>query len=107
MVQEQTISIIRFDIITKKEIQRIPLASLNNYGKIATYFGHKNNNKGLEDITVNYTNGHIFVMEEGYPGLLIELDSECKTLINYCLLDEKYGFKYPRIKSKKLDFILT
>ena len=48
VVQEQTNSIIRFDIITKTEIQRIPLASLNNYGKIATYFWHKNNNKGLE-----------------------------------------------------------
>ena len=53
VVQEQSNSIIRFDIITKKEIQRIPLASLNNYGKIATYFEHKNKNKGLKGITVN------------------------------------------------------
>ena len=104
VVQEQSNSIIRFDIITKKEIQRIPLASLNNYGKIATYFEHKNKNKGLEGITANYTNGHIFVVKEGNPGLLIELDSECKTLINYCLLDEKHVFKHPRTKSKKLDF---
>ena len=43
-------------------------------------------------------------MKEGNPGLLIELDSECKTLINYCLLDEKHGFKHPKIKSNKLDF---
>ena len=48
VVQEQINSIIRFDIITKKEIQRIPLASLNNYDKIATCFEHKNKNKGLE-----------------------------------------------------------
>ena len=104
VVQEQTNSIIRFDILTKKEIQRTPLTSLKDYDRIATHFEHKNKNKGLEGITVNYTNGHIFVVKEGEPGLLIELDSECKTLINYCLLDEKHGFKHPRIKSKKLDF---
>ena len=26
-------------------------------------------------------------------------------LVNYCELYEKHGFKYPRIKSKKLDFL--
>ena len=102
VVQEQTNSIIRFDILTRKEIQRTPLTSLKNYDKIATYFEYKN--KGLEGITVNYTSGHIFVVKEENSGLLIELDSEYKTLINYCLLDEKHGFKQPRIKSKKLDF---
>ena len=62
VVQEQTTSIICFDILTRKEIQRTPLASLNSYDKIATYFEHKNKNKGLEGITVNYKNGHIFVV---------------------------------------------
>ena len=37
-------------------------------------------------------------------GLLIELVSEGKTIVNYCKLNEKHGFKHPRIKSKKLDF---
>ena len=93
VVQEQTNSIIRFDILIRKEIQRTPLAYLNSYDKIATYFEHKN--KGLEGITVICTFGHIFALEERNPGLLIELNSECKTLINYCLLDEGHGFKHP------------
>ena len=56
VVQDQTNSIIHFDILTRKEIQRTPLASLNSYDKIATYFEHKNKNKnkGLEGITVNF-----------------------------------------------------
>ena len=103
-VQEESNSIIQFDIITRKEIQQIPLTTLKNYDQIAVYFNHKNQNKGLEGITINFNNNHIFVVKEGEPGLLIELDSKCETIMNHCKLNEKHGFKHPRIKSEKLDF---
>jgi uncharacterized protein YjiK len=103
-VQEESNSIIQFDIISSKEIQRIPLTSLKNYDQIAMYFNHKNQNKGLEGITINFNNNHIFVVKEGEPGLLIELDSKCETIINHYMLNEKHGFIHPRIKSEKLDF---
>jgi uncharacterized protein YjiK len=103
-VQEESNSIIQFDIISRKEIQQIPLRTLKNYDQIAVYFNHKNQNKGLEGITINFNNNHIFVVKEGEPGLLIELDSKCETIINHCKLNEKHGFKHPRIKSEKLDF---
>ena len=103
-VQEESNSIIQFDIISRKEIQQIPLTTLKNYDQIAVYFNHKNQNKGLEGITINFNNNHIFVVKEGEPGLLIELDSKCETIMNHCKLNEKHGFKHPRIKSEKLDF---
>ena len=103
-VQEESNSIIQFDIFSRKEIQQIPLATLKNYDQIAVYFNHADQNKGLEGITINVNNNHIFIVKEGAPGLLIELDAECKTIINYCKLNEKHGFKHPRIKSEKLDF---
>ena len=103
-VQEESNSIIQFDIISRKEIQQIPLTTLKNYDQIAVYFNHKNQNKGLEGITINFNNNHIVVVKEGEPGLLIELDSKCETIINHCKLNEKHGFKHPRIKSEKLDF---
>ena len=103
-VQEESNSIIQFDIISRKEIQQIPLRTLKNYDQIAVYFNHKNQNKGLEGITINFNNNHIFVVKEGEPGLLIELDSKCETIINHCKLNEKHGFKHPRIKSEKLDY---
>ena len=77
---------------------------MKNYNQIVHYFQDKDLNKGLEGITVNFNNDHVFILKEGKPGLLIELDSECKTILNYCELNEKNGFKHPRIKSKKLDF---
>ena len=103
-VQEESNSIIQFDIISRKEIQQIPLTTLKNYDQIAVYFNHKNQNKGLEGITINFNKNHIFVVKEGEPGLLIELDSKCETIINHCKLNEKHGFKHPRIKSEKLDY---
>ena len=103
-VQEESNSIIQFDIISRKEIQQIPLRTLKNYDQIAVYFNHKNQNKGLEGITINFNNNHIFVVKEGEPGLLIELDSKCETIINHYMLNEKHGFIHPRIKSEKLDF---
>ena len=36
-VQEESNSIIRFDIFSKKEIQRIPFATLKNYDRISVY----------------------------------------------------------------------
>jgi uncharacterized protein YjiK len=103
-VQEESNSIIQFDIISRKEIQQIPLRTLKNYDLISVHFNHKNQNKGLEGITINFNNNHIFVVKEGEPGLLIELDSKCETIINHCKLNEKHGFKHPRIKSEKLDY---
>ena len=67
-VQEESNSIIRFDIFSRKEIQRIPLATLKNYDQISVYFNHENRNKSLEGITINFINNHIFVVKEGEPA---------------------------------------
>ena len=44
-VQEESNSIIQFDIISRKEIQQIPLRTLKNYDLIAVHFNHKNKTK--------------------------------------------------------------
>ena len=67
-VQEESNSIIQFDIFTRKEIQQIPLATLKNYDQIAVYFTHADQNKGLEGITINFNNNHIFIVKEGAPA---------------------------------------
>ena len=104
VVQESSNSVVRFDIANRKEIRRTPLSAMKNYDQISNHFRNEAHNKGLEGITINFSNDHIFVIKEGKPGLLIELDSECKTILNYCVLNEKCGFKHPRVKPKKLDF---
>jgi uncharacterized protein YjiK len=103
-VQEETNSLIRFDISSKTEMSRTPLSAMNNFDQIAHYFNNKNQNKGLEGVTINFNNDHIFVVKEAKPGLLIELDSACRSILDYCELNEDHGFNHPRIDSKKLDF---
>lgn len=42
-------------------------------------------NKGLEGITFNATNGHIYCLNEASPGLLIELDENQQLINEYSL----------------------
>jgi uncharacterized protein YjiK len=77
---------------------------MKNYDQIVNHFRNDDRNKGLEGITINFNNDHVFIIKEGKPGLLIELDSECKKILNCCELTEECGFKHRRLKSKKLDF---
>jgi uncharacterized protein YjiK len=51
---------------------------MKNYDQIVNHFRNDDRNKGLEGITINFNNDHVFIAKEGKPGLLIELDSECK-----------------------------
>ena len=88
-VQETSNSVVHFDIANRKEIRRTSLHAMKNYNQIVHYFQDKDLNKGLEGITVNFNNDHVFILKEGKPGLLIELDSECKTILNFCELNEK------------------
>ena len=103
-VHESSNSVVHFDITNRKEIRRTPLSAMKNYDKIVNHFRNDDRNKGLEGITINFNNDHVFIVKEGKPGLLIELDSECKKILNYCELTEECGFKHRRLKSKKLDF---
>ena len=103
-VHESSNSVVHFDIANRKEIRRTPLSAMKNYDQIGNHFRNDDHNKGLEGITINFNNDHVFIVKEGKPGLLIELDSECKKILNYCELSEEYGFRHQRLKSKKLDF---
>ena len=103
-VQEETNSLITIDIATRRELHRRPLAAMHNYATIAKHFPETPNNKGLEGITVNTRNRHVFVVKEGQPGLLIELDAGCSTILSARLLTRANGFTHPTVGPDKLDF---
>ena len=77
---------------------------MKNYAQIANHFRNDDRNKGIEGITINLNNDHVFIAQEGKPGLLIELYSEYNNILNCCEPNEECGFKHLRLKSKKLDF---
>ena len=103
-VHEQTNSIITVDIASRKEISRQPLAAMENFGLVADHFPDPPDNKGLEGITVNTRNNHVFVVKEGRPGVLIEISPDLEAIIAARLLSATNGFKHPRVDPDKLDF---
>ena len=103
-VQEETNAVITIDIASRRELSRCPLAAMANYASIARYFPDPPDNKGLEGITVNTRTGHLFVVKEGRPGLLIELDGEGNSILQARLLNDSNGFVHPTVGAEKLDF---
>ena len=77
---------------------------MSNYDTIADYFPDPPDNNGLEGITVNTSNDHVFVVKEQRPGLLIELDPSLTTILSARVLQASQGFIHPELKAEKLDF---
>ena len=103
-VQEETNSLITIDIISRRELHQRPLSAMAHYSSLAEHFPDQPDNKGLEGITVNTTNEHVFVVKEAEPGLLIELDAACSTILSSRQLSEANGFSHPELRSDQLDF---
>ena len=104
VVQEETNAVLIIDIAARCERQRQPLAAMANYDTVAMHFPERPDNKGLEGITVNPVNGHVFVVKESQPGLLIELDAQCRSILSSRRLGEANGFSHPKVGPDKLDF---
>jgi len=104
MVQEETNSIITIDLESRRELSRRPLAGMENYDTISDYFPDPPDNKGLEGITVNTRNNHVFVVKEGRPGVLIEVSADQHSVLGSRLLSAENGFNHPKIGQDKLDF---
>ena len=103
-VQEDSNTVISVDLASRRELQHRPLAEMANYASVAMHFPAEPDNKGLEGITVNNTNQHVFVVKEARPGLLIELDPECSTILSSRLLTQANGFSHPKLGPRRLDF---
>ena len=103
-VQEPSNSVISVDLASGRELQHRPLAEMANYASVAMHFPSEPDNKGLEGITVNSTNQHVFVVKEGRPGLLIELDADFSTILSSRLLTTANGFSHPKHGPRRLDF---
>ena len=104
VVQEATNSVVLVDLKTRRERSRRPLSAMGNYATIAHHFPDPPDNNGLEGITVNTSNDHVFVVKERRPGLLIELDPSLTPILSTRVLQASQGFTHPKLKADKLDF---
>ena len=81
VVQERRNSVVVVDQSSQSERSRRPLSAMTSYDTIANHFPNPPDNNGLEGITLNTRNNHMFLMKEREPGLLIELDSTLTTIL--------------------------
>ena len=104
LVREEENEIIKINMKTdEKEIK--PISIMQGYDVVEKYFvGTNEKKKGLEGITWNSKTGTIFVMKEAVPGLLMEVSSDLKTILDHKLLNEKNGFYDNNMDSDGIDF---
>ena len=81
------------------------MSAMTNYDTTAHHFPDPPDNNGLEDITVNTRNDHVFVIKEQQPGLLIKFDSSLTTILSKRVLQPSQGLIHPKLKADKLDFL--
>ncbi len=104
VVKESLNELIIISVNEQKVMNRKKLEQIPGYEKIAHYFSTEINNKGLEGVTWNPISGNIFVLKEGEPGLLIEISSDLKHIINHHLLNKKNGFCDDKISAEEIDY---
>ena len=106
-VQEGSNSVISYDITSRREITRRSLTDMANYRSVAKHFEQSPANKGLEGITVNTKSGHIVVLKEGQPGLLIDINLSEGRINSSRLLSDTNGFSHSQISKKSWTFLAS
>jgi len=104
VIQEASNCVVVVDLHHRRERSRRPLSAMTNYDTIAHHFPDPPDNNGLEGITVNTSNDHVFVVKEQRPGLLVELDPSLTTILSARVLEANQGFVHPALKDDTLDF---
>ena len=106
VVQEGSNSVVVVDLNTRRERSRRPLSAMTNYDTIAHHFSDPPDNNGLEGITVNTRNDHVFVVkEQRQPGLLIELDSSLTTILSTRVLQAQPRVHPSRTEGREAGFL--
>ncbi len=105
LVKECSNEIIHVNPQTKKIIARKSLMQMSGYSKIEHLFTDgDDNNKGLEGITCHPGNRSLFVLKEGNPGLILEINRSLTKILHTKCLNKDLGFKDGDTKQKDLDF---
>lgn len=102
-VKEESNEIIKVEIETQAIVERQSLASMAGYGSISAHMAG-DENKGLEGIAWNQQTEALFVMKEGFPGLLIEVSSDLKSIKAHQFLNRDSGFYDTEVQDNQIDF---
>ena len=103
MVKEETNTIIRVRQDTFEEVERIRLTHMEGFEALEQYFVDPEKNKGLEGITWNPKSETFFVVKEGSPPMLIEIQRNLEAILTHWVLGPETGFFIPGVSQERLD----
>lgn len=103
-VREDGNELLEISIPDEEITVRRALADMAGYDAIAHHFEGSRANKGLEGVALNASSGTVFVLKEGDPGLIIELDPSLKRILDHKHLGAASGFADDDEKSPKIDY---
>lgn len=104
LVKESSNEIVKFSVQEQKLEQQVSLTSMQAYEQVQSFFEQSVNNKGLEGICLDRNNDFIYVLKEGFPGLLIQISMDLTKIINYRVLNHENGFVDAQLESQDIDF---
>jgi len=103
-VKEETNEVLQIDIAGRQVIARRKLSDMAGFDAVADHFATGAGNKGLEGITIRPSDGAVFVLKEGRPGLLAEITPDLTTLADHRILESANGFDDDTVSSRRIDF---
>lgn len=104
LVKEGNNELIKMLIESQEVIDRNCLEQMTGYDAVAQFFSNGKLNKGLEGIAWNPNSRTIFAMKEGSPGLLLEVSSDLKSILNHQILNADNGFYDAEVNAEDMDF---
>ncbi|MEM9685098.1 MAG: SdiA-regulated domain-containing protein, partial [Pseudomonadota bacterium] len=104
LAREDNNELIKFDIGRGREVARCPIAEMNGFAAVDSFFAGTPDNKGLEGIAWNATSSSLFVLKEGVPGMLIEIASDLTAILGRSILSADRGFVDPGLDADSIDY---
>jgi len=68
------------------------LSELEGYGEVAGLFKGYTENKGLEGIAIDPVSGHVYLLKEAKPRLMLELSPDLGRILGHRILNDSAGF---------------
>lgn len=103
-VKEETNEILKIDIARRKVVARQRLTRMTGFDAVAEHFSSTVENKGLEGITIRPSDGAVFLLKEGQPGILARVSPDLATLVDHRVLGGANGFDDDAVPSRRIDF---
>ncbi len=103
VVKEKTNTLVRVRQDTFEEVERVRLTQMAGFEDLAQYFVDSVKNKGLEGITWNPKSETFFVVKEGRPSMLLEIQNDLQGILNHWILGAEQGFTISEMPQERLD----